>query len=201
MPVRTSLFLPAACCIALLSHPAAATQLYKWVDQRGVTNYSDQPPAAAAVKKHGVIEDRVSVYTPDPLLSRAMEAERARALDDLRTGRRAQEQQQDWLARQYLAAVRPYAGDPCAGSFDPRCTGYTPYAYAPGAAGIYTGRRGVRVLPQIVLPPGTTAGNVTGNTGFIPGNSAFAPGGFPSSAPRTAEAARPVGAARGRAMH
>lgn len=182
-------------CILLLAHPAFATQLYKWVDQRGITNYSDKPPAAG-VKKPGVIENRVSVYTPDPQLAQAMQAERARAIDDLRTGRRARDIQADWLARQYLAAARAYPADPCAGSYDPQCTGYMPYAYTTGGY-LASGRHGPRILPQITLTPGTTAGTVTGNTGYIPGNSAFARG--PSiAAPRTVLESARNGAGVGR---
>lgn len=150
---------------------AGAEQLYKWVDERGVTNYSNQPPARTV--KQRAIENRVSVYTPDPEIARATQAERARAIEDIRTGRRSQEIQADWLARQYLAAAQQgYAVDPCTGSADPRCTGYAPYGYAP--AGAYLASRRLRILPQIQLTPGTIAGNVTGNSGIIPGLSGFA---------------------------
>lgn len=172
MPVRTLYPVSAALCMLCLSGPGAATQLYKWIDQHGVTNYSDQPPAATSVKQRGTIENRVSVYTPDAQLTRAMEAERARALDDLRTGRRSRDIHEEWLARQYFAAVARANPDyGCANAFDPRCASYMPFAYAPG----FLASRRPRILPQIELTPGTTAGNVTGSTGFIPGYSAFAP--------------------------
>ena len=60
--------------IFLAAVPASA-QVYKWVDERGVTNYSNQPPAdPEAVKKLGLVEDRISVYTPDRALTQAVEA-------------------------------------------------------------------------------------------------------------------------------
>jgi hypothetical protein len=195
MPVRTLVACTPIVCMLLFAYSASAAQLYKWVDERGVTNYSDQAPAAS-VKKRGVIEDRVSVYTPDPQLTQAMLAERARAIDDLRTGRRARDIQADWLARQYLAAARSYPVDPCAGSYDPQCTGYTPYAYTTGAY-LARGRQDPRILPQITLTPGTTAGNVTGSTGYIPGNSAFAHGPSMVAPRRVLESAR-VGGGAGR---
>lgn len=179
MPVRPLLCLATALCLLALSSAASATTLYKWVDERGVTHYSDQPPAASA-KRQPIAENRVSVYTPDPQLLRAIEAERARALEDLRTGRRARELQAEWLARQYFAALRATPYDPCAG--DPQCGASLPFAYAP-AASSYAARRGLRVLPQIDLAPGTTAGNVTAGEGYMPGYSAFVPGTL-STAPR-----------------
>lgn len=193
MPVLTRYAFPAVVCVLLAPCAATATQLYKWVDQQGVTNYSDQPPAVA-VRQHGTIQNHVSVYTPDPLLKKAIAAEHARAIDDLRTGRRSREMQEDWLARQYLAAARPYPDYGCNASSDPHCAGYTPYVYPLGVPYL-GGRRFPRVLPQIVLPPGTTAGNVTGGTGYMPGTSAFAPGAS-MSAPASAMAA-PAGGASG----
>lgn len=194
MPVRPLAALSAVVCMLVLPHTGFATQLYKWVDERGVTNYSDQPPSAT-VKKQGVIENRVSVYTPDPLLVRAVEAERARAIEDLRTSRRARDLQADWLARQYLAAAYAQSADPCAGSADPRCTGYAPHGHVPAV--FVASRRVPRILPQIDLAPGTTAGNVTAGAAFIPGHSASAPR-VSSSAPRAVlEAARSGGADAG----
>ena len=50
----------------LAGHASHAQQLYKWVDERGVTNYSNQPPAdPKAAKTVRPVEDRLSVYSPD----------------------------------------------------------------------------------------------------------------------------------------
>ena len=62
-----------ACHLAILAGvilwPAfAAAELYKWVDERGVTNYSSEPPAAAATSsKLTRVENKISVYTPDEI--------------------------------------------------------------------------------------------------------------------------------------
>ncbi len=71
--------LPAALAAAL---PAAAQQMYKWVDERGVVSYSNSPPPSAGkTGRVDVVEERVSVYTPDPLISRAIEENAADARD------------------------------------------------------------------------------------------------------------------------
>lgn len=60
---------------ALLALPAApaAAQLYKWVDARGVVNYSSQPPDASEAKGPvQSVQDTVSVYSPDAELVREM---------------------------------------------------------------------------------------------------------------------------------
>lgn len=77
-----------ACAGALLwaalsaALPATAQQMYKWVDERGVVSYSNSPPPSAGkAGKVDVVEERVSVYTPDPLISRAIEEDAADARD------------------------------------------------------------------------------------------------------------------------
>jgi hypothetical protein len=60
--------------LMLAAIPAHA-QVYKWVDERGVTNYSNEPPAARnAVVKTATVADRISVYAPEPAVQRAMNA-------------------------------------------------------------------------------------------------------------------------------
>ncbi len=60
-----------AALLAFSTGTAAAAQLYKWVDESGVINYSNQPPADPTSSKNvRDVEDRVSVYTPDPALVR-----------------------------------------------------------------------------------------------------------------------------------
>ena len=59
--------------VLLVARPVCA-ETYKWVDEKGVTNYSSSPPANAKLaKKTQVIEERLSVYTPDPALLRAIQ--------------------------------------------------------------------------------------------------------------------------------
>lgn len=70
-----TLIKPALALAAILAVMPAYSQIYKWVDERGVTNYSGQPPVdPKAAEKVAVVEDKVSVYTPDPALLRAVEA-------------------------------------------------------------------------------------------------------------------------------
>lgn len=76
---------------------AAHAETYKWVDERGVVNYSNTPPPAAA-KAPQQIAERVSTYETDPALRRAVAY----------TGPSTYEQmlQQEWLQRQRLMAER-----------------------------------------------------------------------------------------------
>jgi hypothetical protein len=60
----------------------AAADLYKWVDERGVTNYSNAPPAAASSKSTRV-DNTISVYTPDEPFMQAVKALRERTLKAL----------------------------------------------------------------------------------------------------------------------
>src|SRR5260221_14683917 len=64
MASRSALFIALMLVAAL-----ARAETYKWVDERGVTTYSNTPPAAKAQ----VVGDRISVYTADPALNREVE--------------------------------------------------------------------------------------------------------------------------------
>jgi hypothetical protein len=170
--VRMSVVLSAL----VVAAPVGAAQIYKWVDERGVTNYSNEPPPAQAAGRTRPIENRLSVYTPDPLLARAIEAERTRAIEDLKTGRRAKEIHEDWLVRQYLAAGERHRFEPCPPGMDGRCPAYGPETYVPVFAGSFPVRPEARKFARETLTPGVTAGHVTAGASFIPGHSAFAPG-------------------------
>jgi hypothetical protein len=62
-----------AVVLLLVARPLCA-ETYKWVDEKGVTNYSSSPPANAKLaEKTQVVEERLSVYTPDPGLLRAIQ--------------------------------------------------------------------------------------------------------------------------------
>jgi hypothetical protein len=78
--------------IALLLVAALArAETYKWVDERGVTTYSNTPPGAKAQ----VVGDRISVYTADPALNREVELYRRMDLAEA-----------EWLQRQRLMALQ-----------------------------------------------------------------------------------------------
>src|SRR5438552_1795606 len=54
---------------------SVSAQTYKWVDERGVVNYSSQPPAGyKTARKLVLVEERISVYTPEKALLRAIES-------------------------------------------------------------------------------------------------------------------------------
>lgn len=60
--------------VMLAAIPAYA-QVYKWVDERGVTNYSSEPPADRNARVNAAtVADRMSVYAPEPAVQRAISA-------------------------------------------------------------------------------------------------------------------------------
>ena len=83
----------AACAIALCTALPAQAQTYKWVDDKGVTNYSSTPPAGKASKTK-VIEDQISVVPTDPDFERQAEALRKRE------ARRAEREEAEFRRRQ-----------------------------------------------------------------------------------------------------
>jgi len=119
--------LAVALALALPLH----AQTYKWVDAKGVTNYSPTPPAGSA--KAELIEERVSVMPADPSLQTAIADMRAQAL------RRQEYVEQEYLQRQRLSVEKdmlammipecPYRAE-CGDS-------YFPYVYPGYAYGTY----------------------------------------------------------------
>ena len=83
--------------LAFLVASAAHAETYKWVDEKGVVNYSNTPPPAAA-KAPQAIAERVSTYETDPSLRQAV-AYRGQSPYELML-------QQEWLQRQRLMAER-----------------------------------------------------------------------------------------------
>jgi hypothetical protein len=68
------LFRSAVAAIALVVAVPAWAQIYKWVDEKGVVNYSSRPPAG---RKSTVLDPNsvsVSTYTPDESLTQASKA-------------------------------------------------------------------------------------------------------------------------------
>jgi hypothetical protein len=178
--------IPALLAALLVATPLEA-QVYRWVDERGVTNYSGTPPPdAGAVEGLGVVEDRVSVYTPDAGLVQAVEDARRGAPYAARIAHLERELEVERRARQALAAAParvPY--DPCADPRAPECiAAHAVYpAYAPVV--VVPRRHRSRAIPQVALKPGTTAGQVVGGRGFIPGQSASARSFRPAPEPAT----------------
>ncbi len=82
--------------LTLLVAPLAHAETYKWVDERGVVNYSNTPPPAAMKAAKG-IADRVSIIESDPALRKAAYSSPSPF---------GLMQQQEWLKRQRLMAER-----------------------------------------------------------------------------------------------
>jgi hypothetical protein len=96
--------------------PEASQQTYKWVDARGVVNYSNAPPAEAAARVQAV-EQRISIIGPDPSVRLALAAMRERE------ARRAEYEEREWqrrksaqLMQQSSASVYCYQGANCGAS-------------------------------------------------------------------------------------
>lgn len=158
--------------LALVPLTGSGAQIYKWVDEYGVINYSNQRPAATAAQSRvGVVENRVSVYSPDPGLARAVDQFRMRSNTNGVRKPTPPVAAQTSSAPAYLPA--PAIPDPCAadcnevygsGSYYPGAAGYKVYGYG------YPRHR----IPQVRIRPGTIAGQVVGRDGYIAGNSANA---------------------------
>ncbi len=129
-------------------------ETYKWVDAKGVTNYSSTPPPGVA--KTQVIEERVSVVPADPSLGPAIAEMRVQA------ARRAEYVEQAWLQRQRLmpdpspavtAGDCPYRAD-CSYGYFPLVYPYPYYAYAPsrGMGGARPKARGVMPISAVAQP-------------------------------------------------
>lgn len=154
---------------------APGADLYKWVDERGVTNYSNEaPPKGRAVKKLDTGDERLSVYTPDAQLSEAVEAERKRR------GRPTPSASvtpppappAPQLPLQTLSPEpRTSAYDPCLVPGNPECSTYV-YDSSPV---FYGRRRPAAPLAQPQLPQGAIAGNVNNMSGVTPGLSGVTP--------------------------
>jgi uncharacterized protein DUF4124 len=63
--------LSAGFCIVLLAAAPAFAQVFKWVDDKGVVNYSDEAPASRNSRQLDPKSTRVSTYTTDDAQKRA----------------------------------------------------------------------------------------------------------------------------------
>ena len=92
--------------------PLARAEIYKWVDDNGVTNYSNTPPASRkATTRVQAVEDRISVIPSAQPAPPPMEVYRRLAALD-----------QEWLQRQRLmAASTSYNAPACASPLQSDC--------------------------------------------------------------------------------
>lgn len=164
----------AALAVVLAGTPAWA-QVYKWVDERGVTHYSDQaPPKQEAVKNLDIVADRLSVYTPDPSLMRPSEHQGGDPVLSDRIDRLERQLQAERQARQYAAAAEAQAYmtayEQCLADRRVDCDGYG--GYYPYAAPVVVAAFRHRRFRPVAFPhvTGLTAGNVVRFPGIMPGN-------------------------------
>jgi hypothetical protein len=122
--------------LAVLTLPLAAApaqaDVYKWVDDSGVTHYSDAPPPNKLNKAKVIAEDKLSTYQTDPAVMRSL-AQTAAQLHNDNLERRVERLQRE-LELQRQASQYASADD---GMYD---SGYGygggyyypyPYAFAP----------------------------------------------------------------------
>jgi len=115
---------------ALLIAPLAQAETYKWVDEKGVVNYSNTPPPTAT--NAATVPDRISAYAPDPALHQAIDVNRR--LDAAET---------EWLQRQWLMAMKQAS--------PPAPTGDLANTYYPAVA-FFPARRPAVVRPTFFMP-------------------------------------------------
>lgn len=165
---------------ALLS-PTVQAEIYKWVDARGVTNYSNRVPSNGG-SAHIVAEDRISIYRTDARDARALEAAAQQSANlDLAIRMRVLERELgtdrgrafDSSVQQYEAMAQA-AYDRCKADRRVDCSevygGIAPFAVAGGTPVAPVapidgrGRRAGMRSGSVFLPPsvpGVTAGNLT----------------------------------------
>jgi len=166
---------PSAPLLALIlaSAPAAAAELYRWVDDNGIVNYSNTPPAKTRGGKPATrVEDTVSVYTPEKAVTDAIERRRNQPQPPAASFTREPERRAS-----APPLPPPVAYDPCAIPGDPNCQAYL-YDNSP----VFNGRRRATPLVQPQIPPGTIAGQASGPNAYIPGQSGTA---LPPPVPRS----------------
>jgi hypothetical protein len=169
-PIRHTLALAA---ILLAVAPLTEAQVYKWVDDKGVVNYGNKPPATSrGGKAPSVVEDRVSVYSPDPTVVQATQNARDRSGLPSTSGALPSPAPPARASGPAFSAAAPTppptaAYDPCANPADVSCVG------SPGYDG-YARRHRPPNLVQPQLQPGAIAGNVNAGNGYIPGLSSQA---------------------------
>lgn len=111
----------------LAAAPLAQAETYKWVDERGVVNYSNAPPpdSARSAIPAQTVPDRISSYQTDAATSPSIEVYR-----------RLDANREEWLQRQYLMAMQAAAApQPATNYYD-----YGPYYYP--VYGVVPARRG-----------------------------------------------------------
>lgn len=98
-----------AILLLALAAPPLQAETFKWVDEKGVTNYSNKPPPAGkAAKSLRTVEDRISTYETDPALVRAKASP---GRPDYAEAEWLQRQQLMAMSAGYLDCSPPYRAD------------------------------------------------------------------------------------------
>lgn len=146
---------------------SAHGQVYKWVDQNGVTNYAGKPPTDVnAVQELDVVEERLSVYAQDKRVLRALDTASQR-IDPILSNRIESLERQlagERQARQYAAAAEASAlqaaYEQCLAQRRVDCGSPVGYFPTTDFAAPSHRQRQHPFLPSVSMK-GVTAGNVT----------------------------------------
>ncbi len=168
--------LMAGACATFAAAPAWA-QIYKWVDDHGVVNYSNDPPANRKAKELDSSAITVSVYEAEKpgqraaALARSEVASLSSKIDRLERQLEAERQ-----ARQYAAAADTraleVAYDQCVAERRIDCNGIYSGFYPYGPTAVFVPRfRRVHAAPIFPVSMGNvTAGNFTAGNNVTAGN-------------------------------
>jgi len=177
--------LMAGVCATFSAAPAWA-QIYKWVDDHGVVNYSNQPPANRKAKELDTSAIPVSVYEAEkPGHRAAATRSEAASLSD-KIDRLERQLEAEREARQYAAAADARAlqaaYDQCVAQRGVDCNGIYNGFYPYGSTAVFVPRfHRFRITPIFPLTTGNaTAGHFTTFSKFQPVAAARTRG-FPMS--------------------
>lgn len=160
-------------CATFSAAPAWA-QIYKWVDDHGVVNYSNQPPANRKAKELDTSAITVSIYEAEKPGHRAAAAARSEAasLSD-KIDRLERQLEAERQARQYAAAdarALQAAYDQCVAQRGVDCNSIYNGFYPYGSIAVFVPRfHRFRIVPIFPVTTGNaTAGNFTTFSTFQP---------------------------------
>lgn len=160
-------------CATFAAAPAWA-QIYKWVDDRGVVNYSSQPPADRKAKELDTSAITVSVYESEKPGHRAAAARSEVASLSDKIDRLELQLEAERQARQYAASADARASqaayDQCVAQRGVDCSGIYNGFYSYGSVAVFVPRfHRLRTGPIFPVTKGNaTAGHSTAFSTFQP---------------------------------
>ena len=165
--------LMAGVCATFSAAPAWA-QIYKWVDDHGVVNYSNQPPANRKAKELDTSAIPVSIYEAEKPGHRAAAARSEAASLSDKIDRLERQLEAEREARQYAAAADARAlqaaYDQCVAQRGVDCNGIYNGFYPYGSTAVFVPRfHRFRIAPIFPVTTGNaTAGHFTTFSKFQP---------------------------------